>query len=803
MTAAAIYARVSSARQAKDETIGSQLAALRDHAASNRLDVPEDWVFADEGHSGATLVRPGLEALRDLAAQGCLDLVLVYSPDRLARKFAYQALLIEELARCGIRVEFVKGPRGDSPEDQLLVQFQGMFAEYEKAQLAERYRRGKAWRAKTGSVNVLSGAPFGYRYVRKTPECGARYEVIPHEAVLMAEMFRRYADEGAAIADLRRWLEDQGVPTRTGKQRWDRSVIWGMLRNPAYCGKAVFGKTQAVHEPAGLNRTARLAGRTVPRQVRVQDRPREEWTGIPVPALVDQDTFDRVQQRLEDNKRFAARNTKVPSLLQGLAACSSCGYGYYRTSTTTTSGKKIYYYRCLGSDDYRYQGGRVCGNKPVRADYADAVVWDHVTALLADPALIRTEIGRRLERARTSDPVTKKRGQLEQALAKTTTSIGAMVTAFSEQLITIDELRVRMPALRAREAGLTNQLAALDAQAADRDAYLKLAGDLEGFLARLRASSATATTEDRQRVLRAVVQDILIGPDKLTIRHRIPVREPSSGGSHHDTTDTEGDMRESSLLRWGREDAPLRRAGERVAVLTELGEHPGLEEGLHQAQHALVLDPRPHPVQQGRVRDVVEGRLDVRVQHPLIAAGAVEVDLGDRVLGSPPGPEPVRARLEARLEDRFQHEFQRGLDHPVRDGRDAQPSQFPRPARLGNHSLPHRQRPERAVLQGGPQVIQETGHSHGLFDVFGGYPVHARRVRALVARDPAERHEQRRRVVHEVIQVIKPAAGIGRRPTVKLGLHPRYPFTCPYQGKSPGAAIRRRVLRHCSLLPLS
>ena len=148
VTAAAIYARVSSARQAKDETIGSQLAALRDHAATSRLDVPEEWVFADEGHSGATLVRPGLEALRDLAAQGCLDVVLVYSPDRLARKFAYQALLIEELARCGVRVEFVKGPRGDSPEDQLLVQFQGMFAEYEKAQLMERYRRGKAWRAK-------------------------------------------------------------------------------------------------------------------------------------------------------------------------------------------------------------------------------------------------------------------------------------------------------------------------------------------------------------------------------------------------------------------------------------------------------------------------------------------------------------------------------------------------------------------------------------------------------------------------------------------------------------------------------
>ena len=252
----------------------------------------------------------------------------------------------------------MKGPRGDSPEDQLLVQFQGMFAEYEKAQLMERYRRGKAWRAKTGSVNVLGGAPFGYRYVRKTPECGARYEVVAHEAALVAEMFRRYADDGASIADLRRWLEEQRVPTRTGKERWDRSVIWGMLRNPAYAGTAVFGKTMIVHEQPGLNRTARLAGRTTPRAVKSIDRPREEWTGIPVPALVEEDTFDRVQQRLADNKRFASRNSKVPSLLQGIAACSSCGYGYYRTSTTTSSGRKIYYYRCLGSDDYRYPGGQ-------------------------------------------------------------------------------------------------------------------------------------------------------------------------------------------------------------------------------------------------------------------------------------------------------------------------------------------------------------------------------------------------------------------------------------------------------------
>ena len=307
------------------------------------------------------------------------------------------------------------------------------------------------------------------------------------------------------------------------------------------------------HEQPGLNRVARLQGRTTPRAVKAVDRPREEWTEIAVPAIVSQDTFARVGQRLADNKRFASRNSKIPSLLQGLAACSACGYAYYRGHTTTTAGNKIYYYRCLGSDDYRYQGGRVCGSKPVRADYLDTVVWDHITGLLADPALIRAEIDRRLTRARTSNPVTRQRTQLELALAKAATSVTAMIEAYSEQLITIDELRTRMPHLRAREASLRSQLDALDAQAADRDAYLKLAGDLDSFLARLRGSAATTSVQERQRVLRLLVKDVLIGPEKITIRHRIPVREPAgSGGGHHDKTDTEGDMRQSYPLCWGR-----------------------------------------------------------------------------------------------------------------------------------------------------------------------------------------------------------------------------------------------------------
>jgi recombinase-like zinc beta ribbon protein/recombinase len=382
-------------------------------------------------------------------------------------------------------------------------------------------------------------------------------------------------------------------------------VVWGMLRNPAYAGRAVFGKTMVVHESPGLNRVARLQGRTTPRASKTVDRPREQAIEIPVPAIVSEETFARVAQRLADNKRFASRNSKVPSLLQGLAACSSCGYGYYRTSTRTTN-KKIYYYRCLGSDDYRYEAGRVCANKPVRADYLDTVVWDHITGLLADPQLIRTEIDKRLDTARHSDPAVRERQRLQTALAQASATITRMIQAFGEDLITIDELRGRMPDLRARETTLRNQIQALDNQLADRQAYLKLAADLEGFLAQLHATAETSTVDERQRVLRLLVKDVLVGPEKITIRHRIPIRERVNSDHPTDSansSDTEGDHPEHCPLRWGRDNAALRGAAECCVPFPVL-QVSGLQHVLHQPEEAVVVNL----LRQNREHDFVVKR---------------------------------------------------------------------------------------------------------------------------------------------------------------------------------------------------
>lgn len=390
---------MSSERQRQDETIQSQTVGLRELAAERGLLVPEQLVFEDEGLSGATLTRPALERLRDRAAEGAFEVLLCHAPDRLARRYAYQVLLLEELQRVGVEVCFAKEPeRGATPEDELLRQFQGMIAEYERAQIRERTRRGKLHRARTGSQAVLSAAPYGYRYVKETEHSEGFWEIDAAQAEVVREVFRRYSDEGESIAQLARWLSEQGIPTRTGKAVWDRSTVWAMLRNRAFRGEAAFGKTKTLERHGAPTRTTRARGERHGRRPAREDQPAEKWTLIPVPALVSAETFELAQARLAQNAHFAKRNTKRPTLLQGILVCRECGYGCYRTTTRTTN-KRIYYYRCIGSDNYRHIGGRVCQSRPIRADELDGLVWGEVRRLLENPALVRSEIDRRLDAA--------------------------------------------------------------------------------------------------------------------------------------------------------------------------------------------------------------------------------------------------------------------------------------------------------------------------------------------------------------------------------------------------------------------
>src|SRR5260370_18785104 len=282
MRMGAIYARVSCEQQREENTIASQTAAVIEFAQNHELEVPKEWVGEDEGYSGATLERPGLERVRDLAAEGQIQVVLAYSPDRLSRKYAYQILLIEEFARHGVETLFVKGPQGDSAEDQLLVQFQGMIAEYERAQILERLRRGKRHRAHSGEISVMSGAPYGYRYIRKTDEAPAAYIVHEPEAGVVRRGYEMYTVQGLSIGEITRRINAEGIPTRKASARWERSTVWAVLRNSAYRGVAYFGKTRASSRTRVI-RPHRRRAVSIPPMPAAPERPRAQCVDTPMP----------------------------------------------------------------------------------------------------------------------------------------------------------------------------------------------------------------------------------------------------------------------------------------------------------------------------------------------------------------------------------------------------------------------------------------------------------------------------------------------------------------------------------------
>jgi site-specific DNA recombinase len=523
--AAAIYARVSSDRQKEQHTIASQTAALIDYAPANGYTVPPEWIFQDEGYSGALLVRPGLEALRDLAAEGQISAVRVHSPDRLSRKYAYQVLLAEELARCGVELVFLKSPAGTSPEDQLLMQFQGMIAEYERAQIAERCRRGKRHRAQQGMVNVLSGAPYGYRYVRKTDSSAAYYEVMESEAQVVRRVFEAYTQQGLSINAIARLLSEREIPTRTGTTRWERSTVWGLLRNPAYRGRACYGKTE-LRPRQRITRPLRQRHGVASRDSANHERPREDWIEVPVPGLVSEEIFALAQEQLEKNKQHSPRRTVEPTLLQGMLVCEQCGYALYRTSTRTCK-QKLYYYRCLGSDGYRRLRGPVCTNRPVRQDALDEFVWKEIIRLLDNPGLVQDEIDRRRDAAQNADPLRRREDELRREQARLEKSGERLLTAYQEGLVTLAQLRRRMPEIRKQAQAVESGLQSLEMAAVDQAKYLQLADSLGTFRSKLRLRAETMDIRERQQILRLVVREVLVGANTLTIRHSIPV--PTSG----------------------------------------------------------------------------------------------------------------------------------------------------------------------------------------------------------------------------------------------------------------------------------
>jgi site-specific DNA recombinase len=284
----------------------------------------------------------------------------------------------------------------DTPEDQLLLQIQGVISEYEREKILERGRRGRLHKARQGKVQVLSGAPYGYIYTRATGVEDARYEIHPLEAEVVRRIYKLLVNEKMPLRSIAQTLTKEQIPTPRKVKWWRPTTVRLILTNPAYIGKAAYGKTRRVETQRRTKRS--LDGKGYPKNARsgATKRSKEEWIFIPVPAIIDEETFERVQEQLEENKRFATRNArKHEYLLSGLLRCKQCNYALYGKVYTEDEVKRLYY-RCRGVDGWLLPNGKACSSRMVRVEMIDDLVWEQIKGLSEHPEMMLKEYQERV-----------------------------------------------------------------------------------------------------------------------------------------------------------------------------------------------------------------------------------------------------------------------------------------------------------------------------------------------------------------------------------------------------------------------
>jgi site-specific DNA recombinase len=529
---APLYARVSSAQQAEAHTVASQAVALRERLAVDGLPRPEALQCFDEGDSGATLVRPALERRRDLVAAGAVARLSVHAPDRLARQYADQGLLVDELQRAGVEVVFLNRELGGRPEDELLRPVQGLMAAYERAKISERHRRGKRYAARAGVVKGLSGAPYGHCSVPTHAGGGqARDDIVPEAARVVRQVLAWVGRDRLTSGEVCRRLIQAGEATHTGKTMWDRSAVWGMRRHPADMGAAAFGKTrQGPMQP----RLRPQRGRPVhpKRAVSSADVPPKDWIQIPVPALRAPEVLAAGQEQLREHQRHARPSRRgALSLLQGMVQCQPCGDAFYgkRISTKAAKGRPraSAYDRCRGTEAYRVGGERVCQNTQVRTDRLDLAVWRAGCELLAHPERLAEEYQRRRQphdaaRRQEYPPLEVQLGKWEQGLAR-------LIESYAAGLLEQQEFAPRITRLRHRLGHLEAQRRQLAEDAALQTELPLMIGRREDVARKVHDGLAEAAWASKRERIRTLVKRVEVAHDQVKVVFRVDSRPGDSG----------------------------------------------------------------------------------------------------------------------------------------------------------------------------------------------------------------------------------------------------------------------------------
>jgi site-specific DNA recombinase len=529
----ALYARVSTERQAQQQTSEEQVRRLRAYAQERDWLVNEASVYRDDGYSGTQLNRPALDRLRDAVARGEVDTILVTSPDRLARRYAYQVWLLEAFEQAGCPVIFLDRPPSGDPQDALLLQIRGAVAEYERTLIADRMRRGRLAKLQSGQLLPWARAPYGYRLDPQRPRDPTGVRVDEREAIVVRQIFTWYVEEGFTLRAVGRRLMAAHIPSPSGNNHWNTSSVRKLLTNHAYRGIAYGNQQETVPakrrrpllKPASVDGTGTSSRR----------RPPAEWIGVAVPPLIDADLFERAQEQLARNRDRSPRNTRGEYLLRRLVSCRRCSLAH----RIWTNGRSAFY-TCPGTSGDPLRGqAEACRASRIATHRLDAAVWDDLCQVLTDPTLL-VESLRRVQQGWLGDgPELSRRRAFQRRETEIRRQIERLVDAYAVGAVSLEDLQTRRARLDARLAEVQREAAAL-AAACQMDERLEvLAQRLETFRAALAHGLDTADFARRRELVELLIDRVVVDAPSIEIRYILPVGGvPSPEGelrSHHPT----------------------------------------------------------------------------------------------------------------------------------------------------------------------------------------------------------------------------------------------------------------------------
>ena len=410
---------------------------------------------------------------------------------------------------------FIHRPISDDPHDQLLLQIQGAVAEYERAVLGERFRRGKLQKARAGHW-VAGKSPYGYRYVPKRDGVPGYLVIDEDEAAIVRMLYRWLIDERMTVRQILKRLAQGPWRPRSGKRFWSSSVVHRVLSDSVYTGTGYANRHIFV-----VPKKSRMTGPRAGERTCRRPRPQSEWIAIPVTAIIDQTTHQQAADQLVRNSVLSFRhNTRHNYLLRCLLACKSCGRAMHGITNRDSKDCKLQaYYKCRGKEGMIQEPHRRCFQKSTKISDLDAAVWEHVVKLLDDPATLMTQF-----QAYTEAELPAEVTDLDRQVRRLDREEQRLVDAYQAEAITLKELQQRRQSIAGRRESLYAQRDQYERLRAERRAAHTVWKDLSTFCERIRTRLTEATVAEKQQVLQLLIDRVIVGEDSLEIRHVIPLR---------------------------------------------------------------------------------------------------------------------------------------------------------------------------------------------------------------------------------------------------------------------------------------